>query len=350
MTSDTVRTLVIGASYGLLPAAKIAASGHPVTVVGRSDEIAAIGTDGVGIDFGGERTLRPPMGGQGLRLSVPEAVDVSEHDLVFLAVQEPQAGAAALADLLARIGDRLPVAALMNMPPPPFLDRLTTLPITIRAGAYHAASVWAALSPDRMTQASPDAQAVRPSAGRPGLLQVTLPSNFKFAPFARPADQALLDRVTRAASRVRDAQGILPVQFVTRVSPFTPLAKWPMLATGNCRCVMPQGATPRSIAAAVGGDPAVSRQIYDAVLAALMACGAPRPALVPFDNYAVAARRLAFPSSLARALHVGATQVERIDLLVLALLRETGQDAETCDLMNAVSATIGDQLSTGRRA
>ena len=52
MISDPVRTLVIGASYRLLPAPKIAASGHPVTVVGYTDEISAIASDIVRIDFG----------------------------------------------------------------------------------------------------------------------------------------------------------------------------------------------------------------------------------------------------------------------------------------------------------
>ena len=118
-----------------------------------------------------------------------------------------------------------------------------------------------------------------------------------------------------------------------------------MLATGNCRCVMPKGTEPRSIAAAVGDDTAVSRLIYDAVLAALMACGAPSTALVPFDSYATAASQLTRPSSLARALYGGSTQVERVDLLILGLLRMTGQDAATCALMEAVSTTIDDQLS-----
>ena len=213
MTADPVRTLVIGASYGLLPAAKIAASGHPVTVIGYAEEIAAITADGLYIDFGSGRTLRPPLGPQGLRFCSPEAVEVGAHDLVFLAVQEPQVRAPALTDLLAQIGGHIPIAALMNMPPPPFLDRIPTLPIAIRARAYGAPSAWAPLPPDRITQASPDAQAVRPDPNRPGLLQVTKASNFKFAPFARATDQVLLDRVTRAASRLRDAQAIMPVQF-----------------------------------------------------------------------------------------------------------------------------------------
>jgi trans-2-enoyl-CoA reductase len=58
--------LVIGASYGLLPAAKIAAAGMPVTVVGFADEVAAINRDGVEVCFDAERRLIPSMGADGL--------------------------------------------------------------------------------------------------------------------------------------------------------------------------------------------------------------------------------------------------------------------------------------------
>ena len=39
--------LILGASYGLLPGAKLSLAGHAVTLVGRSDEIVAIGIDDV---------------------------------------------------------------------------------------------------------------------------------------------------------------------------------------------------------------------------------------------------------------------------------------------------------------
>ena len=46
-----VRKLVIGASYGLLTAAKLAASGQPVSVVGFPDEVEKIRSHGVRIGF-----------------------------------------------------------------------------------------------------------------------------------------------------------------------------------------------------------------------------------------------------------------------------------------------------------
>jgi hypothetical protein len=347
---DPKRKLVIGASYGLLTAAKLAASGQPVTVVGFPDEVARIRSHGVRIGFANDLVLVPPMGVAGLRLATPQEVDVAAHDMVFLAVQEPQAGTAAIAGLLGRIADRLPVAAVMNMPPPPFLERVPGLPRGIGRGAYRDAAVWAALPAERMTLASPDAQALRLDPAQPGQLTVTLASNLRFAPFARADDQALLRQVTRAASRVKTPSGFFPVQFLTRMSVFTPLAKWPMLAVGNCRCVGAGESAPRSIRDAVWDDLQLSRRLYDGVTAALVACGAPRAALVPFDSYAKAAQHLVRPSSLARALAHGATAVERIDLLVLTLLQETAQDAEICNLMQSVSDTIATRLGANAQA
>jgi hypothetical protein len=151
------RKLVIGASYGLLTAAKLAASGQSVSVVGLPDEVAGIKSHGVSIRFANDVVLAPPMGFAGIRLITPEEVDVAAHDMVFLAVQEPQAGTAGMTGLLGRIGDRLPVAALMNMPPPPFLDRVPGLPHDIGREAYCDTAVWARLPAERMTLASPDA-------------------------------------------------------------------------------------------------------------------------------------------------------------------------------------------------
>lgn len=350
MSDDTIRhrILVIGASYGLLPAAKIAAAGHAVTVAGRPDEVEGIARDGIAIAFDRDRVLRPPMGGQGVSLAVPEGVDPDGYDLAILAVQEPQARAPELAGLLGRLGPRLPVASVMNMPPPPFLDRIGTLCGLSRAGAYASAGTWSQLSSEQITLAGPDPQVFRPDPAHPGHLQVTLASNFKFAPFARPADQAVLARIARDASRVRADWGPVPVHLLARGSLFVPLAKWPMLVTGNCRCLSPAGAAPVAIAEAVTRDIAASRLLYDAVNAALREVGAPEAALVPFESYRAAAARLTRPSSLARALAAGAREVERIDLIVLELLRAVTAPRAATALMAEVSAGISEALRRNR--
>lgn len=358
--SAPLNVLVVGASYGLLPAAKIALSGHRATVVGRAEEAASLAAEGLEVRFAPEAdgsvpTLHVPPGHPGLAAATPEAADPAAFDLVLLAVQEPQAAALAIADLLARIGGRVPVVSIMNLPPPPYLDRIEGLPEGLREGVYADPAPWAALPPARLTLASPDPQAVRPDPARAGLLQVTLASNFRVAPFADPADQALLSRLARDMGAVRlpgqgDAPGPrAPVHVVTRGGLFTPLSKWPMLATGNCRCLRADG-PPVSIADAVLGDAGESRALYEAVNAALAACGAPASSLVGFDAYLAAAKTLARPSSLARAVHDGRPAVERIDRMVLNLLRATGAPAAPVATLEAVSALIEDGLARNRAA
>jgi hypothetical protein len=106
----------------------------------------------------------------------------------------------------------------------------------------------------------------------------------------------------------------LPVKLRLHNSFFVPLAKWSMLLTGNYRCVEADGI--RSIRDAVHADLAASRDIYNWVGDVCRAIGAKDTDLVSFEDYANAALSLAEPSSAARALASGATDIERVDLLV----------------------------------
>lgn len=343
-SSGPFRVLTVGASYGLLPSAKIAAAGHAVTVVGRADEVAAIARDGVAVQFSDEQVLRPPMGRKGLTLATPEAVNPQDFDLIVFAVQEPQVHTDEIRNLLARIGDTVPVASIMNMPPPPFLARVPALPDDLMVGAYRDLDVWRAIPAARMTLASPDPQAFRPDPKRPGLLQVTLASNFKFAPFEDTQDQEILASITRDASRVNESWGRPPVHLLAKGSLFTPLSKWPMLVTGNCRCVQAAG-DPISIKDAVSHDVVQSQMLYEAVNSCLASIGAPASALVPFESYQRAAALLTRPSSLARGLAAGATAVERVDVLILNLLKTVSGQSEAVALMQSVSGRISTALA-----
>lgn len=342
-TSDIYNILVIGASFGLLPAAKIAVAGHSVTVVGRHDEVQKLQRSGVEIYFDENRILRPPIGLMGLTFASPIEVDVNNFDLVFLAFQEPQIQDADLYSLITRIADNLPVASIMNMPIPPFLKRLQDFPEKmIGRGAYQHPELWNVLPSERITMASPDPQVMRPNQDRPGYLQVTLQSNFKFAPFLYDKDQAILSRVARDASRIQQEWGRPPVHLLARGSIFTPLVKWPMLVTGNCRCwnehdeVMP-------IYEAINRDIGESRHLYEAVNRCLKLMGVPPNLLVPFEKYVLAAESLTRPSSLASGLQAGALDVERVDILILNLIKYLSDDLKSLEIMMGVSVRI-DQL------
>jgi len=353
MTTAPLRVLVLGASYGLLPGLKLALAGHAVTLVGRADEIAAMAARPLTVDLPLRRSqqrlvLQGNVAAQAApgtpALTTPALARPADTDFVLLAMQEPQFAASDVADLLRRIGQAgVPCLSLMNLPPPPFLARLGTVPPAALAGVYSAAAAWTALPPELLTVASPDAQAVRLDPARPGQLTVTLASNFKAAPFADASAQALLHRLAHDMAHLKVDGVRVPVALVATSSPCVPLAKWPMLIAGNYRCVT-DGA-PRTIAQAVHDDLAATQTIYEAVAALARDLGAGASDLVPFAAYATAARGLARPSSLARALAGGAQAVERIDRLVLNLLRAHGRDHAA---VASISARIDRALAANR--
>lgn len=352
-----IKILILGAAYGLLPGLKLSLAGHAVTLVGRADEIAAMAKAPLQVRITARRSdadflLSAPIGpaapGQ-IALTTPDQASPAAHDILILAMQEPHYQASAVAHLLAQAGQSSrPCLSIMNLPPPPFLTRLGINPASL-TGIYHAPHVWSPLSPDQITLASPDPQAVRPDPAQPGRLHCTLASNFKAAPFARAADQALLQRLADDMSRLAvPHQGRMvrpPVAMVASPSLFVPLAKWPMLIAGNCRCLLPSGI--RTIADAVHADLAETAALYAEVSALATTLGARPQDMVPFESYAETARRLTRPSSLARALESGATAVERIDRLITTLLEAQG--LETARLA-PISARIDTRLAQNRAA
>ena len=350
--------LILGAAYGLLPGSKLSLAGHRVTLIGRSAEIAVMAQRALEVRIaprraGPEITLSVPVSDRAaagrIALMTPGAADPAQHDLIILAMQEPQYHDPKVAELMERIAvSGRPCLSLMNLAPPPFLARLGIGGDALD-GVYASAAVWARLDPSQMTLASPDPQAVRLDPAEPGKLQVTLPSNFKAAPFARAEDQALLQRLAADMShlevRCGDATVRPPVALIATTSLFAPLAKWPMLITGNCRCVLPDGI--RTIAEAVLSDRPASAAVYEQVQQLALALGARSQDLVTFDAYAKAAARMERPSSLARAIEVGATQVERIDRLIGNLLVSRGLPEA---LVKPVGSLIDQRLERNHAA
>jgi hypothetical protein len=345
------RVLLLGASYGALLATKIAGAGHSVTLVCRPATAKLINADGVRVHFpsdNGNITVDSCKLPGRLSAASPSEIDL-DFDLVVLAMQEPQYCAADLRVLLSRVARAaIPCMSIMNMPPLPYLARL---PIKAECAqvAYTDPTVWHSFDPALMTWCSPDAQAFRPAADKPNVLQVRLATNFKAAPFASEQHTAILKRLERDIDNARfavngDCNGELPVKVRVHDSLFVPLAKWSMLLTGNYRCVQERGI--RSIAAAVHHDPSSSRATYEWVLQVCRNVGARDEDLVGFDKYAKAALALTAPSSAARALAGGATSIERVDRLVQAIARELGM---RCDEVDRTVGLIDSWLNANRR-
>jgi hypothetical protein len=327
MSNDPhLRILVLGAGYGLLFAVRAALGGHHVTVVCRPDEADALNAEGPVVNLTARKTgLGVQISRQSASLDIvactPDRVDPNAYDLIVLAVQDSRFLDPQLGDLAMGIArSKRPVISIMNMALPPYLKRLNGVWNDGLRKVYHAPDLWDAFSPAHVTHTSPDPQAVRTTLGQSNVIDVTLASNFKIAPFEQPKHNEILRRLCRSANlatALHDAALKPRVQVVASRSKFVPLAKWPMLVTGNYRCVT--AGAPKTIAAAVSSDPALSRRLYEATQRLCLTLGAEAKTLVPFKAYVRAAGQLDAPSSVALAIAQGRGGLERMDRLVQAL-------------------------------
>ncbi len=320
------KILILGASYGSLFATKCLMADHDVTLVCRqatAELINARGTE-VRLPLKGEAEpcaiFSDDLPGR-LDATTPELAEPADYDLAVLAMQEPQYLHPSLRGLLTRLAEAgVPCLSLMNMPPLPYLKRIPAIDAEAIKTAYADAQVWDRFDPQKMTLCSPDAQAVRPANEPANVLRVGLPTNFKAAAFAAPEDNDMLTRLADDIGRVRLDGRDVPVKLRVHESLFVPLAKWPMLLTGNYRCIT--AGAPISIREAVHADIELSRDIYSCVETIVRRLGAEPNDLVPFDKYAAAAERLVNPSSAARAIAASAPLIERVDKLVQIIGRQ----------------------------
>ena len=346
--------LSLGASYGSLLAIKLVAAGHRVTLACLPNEVEAFNAHGARVRLplkGTDRLVEldsRSLAGK-LRAAVPQDLRPDGFDMVVLAMQEPQYRSPGVRELLRAIADaKVPCMSIMNMPPPPFLARIPGIAVGALKDCYTDFAAWDAFDPRLMTLCSPDPQAFRPPNEPVNVLQVRLPTNFKAARFESGEHTATLREFESGieAARFDTPEGVveLPVKLKVHESKFVPLAKWSMLLAGNYRCVGAEGM--RSIRDAVHGDLDASRAVYQWVGRLCTTLGASQDDLVPFDKYANAALSLLNPSSAARALAAGATNIERVDRLVQALGAQKGMRSEVVD---AVVANVDRWLERNRQ-
>jgi hypothetical protein len=341
--------LVLGASYGSLFATKLLMAGHRVTLVCTAGTAQLINREGTVVRFPIKGREAPVAVASGdlpgvLSAGTPDQIQPEAFDLAVLGMQESQYGEDGVRELMQRIARvRIPCLAIMNMPPLPYLRRLPRVEPDLLRDSYTDPQVWNGFDPELVTLASPDPQAFRPAGEGKNVLQVGLPTNFKAALFGRAEATALLRQLADdidAARYVVDGEAIeIPVKLKVHNSVFVPLAKWPMLLTGNYRCIRPHGMVP--IQEAVHGDVERSRAIYQWVVDLCCRLGASRDDMVPFEKYAQAAASLKKPSSAARALDGGAKQIERVDSLVRRIAHQLGlANHEVQEIVGLVDARL----------
>src|ERR1700748_2375539 len=350
----TYNVLIMGASYGSLLATKLLFGGHKMTMVCLPAEVEAFNKDGA--------RVRLPVRGRKEAIELdsrklpgkvaaagPGAVDPKDYDLVALAMQEPQyrsPGVRQLLDAVAR--SRVPCMSIMNMPPLPYLKRISGLNTDPLKIAYTDPTVWDSFDPRFLTLCSPDPQAIRPPEEKVNVLQVTLPTNFKVARLKDEKSTNILRQLEKDIDAVRfdtpEGKIELPVKLRVYDGIFVPLAKWSMLLAGNYRCVTKDGM--RTAQEAVHSDLETSRSVYNFVFDLCVKLGAKPEDLVPFEKYAAGAQSLVRPASAARALQNGAPNIERADKLVQLIAKQKGLSHPAID---AQVALVDERLAANRK-
>jgi len=341
----TYNILILGASYGSLLGSKFAAAGHNVTLVCRAETAALINSKGTEVriklrDEDAHRSFfSQSLAGQTNALT-PEDARPGDYDLVCLAMQEPQYSHPSLTDLLSRVAKaKVACMSIMNMPPLPYLKRISSLDCSRLRNAFLNPSIWDEFDPNLMTLCSPDPQAFRPPEEKPNVLHVGLPTNFKVSKFHDRKLDAMLEKIAGDVDAFRIEGKDVPVKLRVFDSLFVPFAKWAMLATGNYRCITPDG--PQSIRDSVHSDITKSKEIYDFVNHLVVSLGADKVDMVPFNKYAAAAKNLLKPSSAARAVFSGASNIERVDKLIKLTAESLGmQNSEILEIVRIVDAKL----------
>jgi hypothetical protein len=350
----TYKILIMGASYGSLLGTKLALAGHTVKLVCLPAEAELINKEGaiVRLPVKGRDGLvevnSKKLPGQ-LSAGGTTAFNPADFDLVALAMQEPQYRSPGVRELLEAVAkSKVPCMSIMNMPPLPYLARIPGIDVAACRGCYTDPTVWDSFDPRLMTLCSPDPQAFRPPEEKVNVLQVRLPTNFKAARFDADAHTAILRQLEADIEAVRfdggDGKIELPVKLKVHDSIFVPLAKWSMLLAGNYRCVQKDAMIP--IKEAVHSDIEATRSVYNWVAKLCMSLGAAEKDLVPFEKYANAALSLGSPSSAARALAVGAPNIERVDRLVQTIAAQKGMQS---DVVDRTVALVDGWLEANRR-
>ena len=341
------KILILGASYGSLLGTKFAAAGHNVTLVCRKETADLINQKGteVRIKLRDEETHRSffskHLEGQ-TNAVPPELASPENYDLACLAMQEPQYSNASIKTLLNKITKaKLACMSIMNMPPPPFLKRIVSLDNTNTTDAFLDSTIWNAFKPDLMTLCSPDPQAFRPPEELPNVLHVGLPTNFKVSKFSNQKLDKMLSDLSTDIEEFRVDGKDVPVKLRVFESLFVPLAKWAMLATGNYRSITHKGF--QSIRDSVHTDLNKSQKIYEFVNQMVINLGADSKDLVPFEKYAAASKGLLKPSSAARAVSLGAINIERVDKLIKLSAEGLGlHNEEIKEIVQTVDKKLDD--------
>src|SRR6202790_1748489 len=158
----TYNILIMGAAYGSLLASKMLFGGHKIHHVCLPAEADLINAEGFRVRIPVKGRKDPveldsrKLPGK-ITAGGAAGVNPKDYDLVGLAMQEPQYRSPGVRDLLDLVAtSKVPCMSIMNMPPLPYLKRISGLNTDALKAAFTDASVWDNFEPGRLTLCSPD--------------------------------------------------------------------------------------------------------------------------------------------------------------------------------------------------
>jgi len=323
--------LIFGASYGIVIATKLMLAGYDVTCVCKSDEALIINKDGFTLELPGYLNKNLKISSQELPGKIlaltPEDVNLENINLVFLAMQEAQYKDSNIEMLLTNIAkQKIPSVSIMNIPPYSYLKNFNLTNLDRIKTLYKSYEIWEKFDLNFLTHCSADPQVYKPDLKKINYINVRLASNFKISNFKDLNSSNLLkeisNKVKSSRIKTKNTEIRMPINLNVYDSAHISLSKWPMLITGNYRCIDPTGII--SIKDAVFQNIEESKIIYNDVMKLCSLIGAEEKNLINFDTYLKAAKNLTAPSSVARAAYSGSQNFERVDKLVLFLAEDKG--------------------------
>lgn len=320
--------LIYGASYGLLVACKLMLAGYDVVCVCKKDEADLINNEGFSVELDGYLNKKIILKSGKLigkiKAIQPEKIELQNIKLVFLAMQEAQYSESAILDSLGLIAkNKIPTISIMNIPPSIYLknfklDKKEYQELTV---AYKNFDLWNKFDLNFITHGSADPQIFKPFNNINNYISVRLASNFRIAKFIDENSTEFLKKISNQIKISRhdidNKKTRVPVNLNLYDSPFIPISKWPMLITGNYRCLNKNHLM--SIQEIVNQNIGVSEEIYNEVLALCRSLGATDKDLIKFQSYLKVANKLTSPSSVARLAFAKNKNFERLDILIKSL-------------------------------
>lgn len=310
-----MKVLILGGGYGLLLAGFLHERSINFDIFATPEEVRVLNDDGFIIRGRSQPDLQVVPN---VRWHAITELDSFKYDLVVFSMPEGSYKNSGLNDLLISIlHNKTPILNVMNIPLPKFVsDTLKCLTNVSRVkGCFSSFSVLNKIPAAQIINASPEPQIYK--GPKINEINIRLGGVFRCSNFNGRIKSNYFDRL-----REQPTTTSLPISIKDYASPWTSVSKWPMLLTGNYRCISEGKIV--TIADAVLKDLNSSAAIYNQIACDMRLLGAPRNTIIPFNFYANVAKKLDAPSSVARAIIGGSRNIERVDLLLLKIFSLKG--------------------------